>query len=135
MGMGRRLGDAAWFLSPFLVLLAAWAWLMPWFDVNPRLFPQLAPVIAAASEGIADGSLLAHVGASLLRVAVGTVLVPGQRQTLQITAVGARMGHAVNRFALVVACQADPGHASIFESGTAEAAEAARGHFFPSSAN
>ena len=25
MGMGRRLGAAAWFLSPFLVLLAAWA--------------------------------------------------------------------------------------------------------------
>ena len=44
-------------------------------------------------------------------LAVGVVLVPGQRQTLQITAVGARMGHAVNRFALVVACQADPGHA------------------------
>lgn len=74
MGMGRRLGAAAWFLSPFLVLLAAWAWLMPLFDVNPRLFPQLAPVIEAAREGIADGSLLAHIGASLLRVGVGTVL-------------------------------------------------------------
>ena len=74
MGMGRRLEAAAWFLSPFIVLLAAWAWVMPWFDVNPRLFPQLAPVIAAAREGIADGSLINHVGASLLRVAVGTVL-------------------------------------------------------------
>jgi tetratricopeptide (TPR) repeat protein len=36
-------------------------------------------------------------------------------------------------FALHAWEQADPGHASIFESGTAEAAEAARGHFFPSS--
>ncbi len=72
--MARWLGSMAWFASPFLVLLAAWAWLMPLFDVNPRLFPQLAPVIAAAREGIADGSLINHVGASLLRVAVGTVL-------------------------------------------------------------
>jgi NitT/TauT family transport system permease protein/taurine transport system permease protein len=61
-------------LSPFLVLLAAWGLVMPFFDVNPRLFPQLSQVVAAAREGIADGSLASHVAASLLRVVTGTSL-------------------------------------------------------------
>ncbi len=74
MTFGRRLAAAVWFIAPFAVLLAAWAWLMPLFDVNPRLFPQLPQVLAAAREGIADGTLAQHVAASLLRVTVGTTL-------------------------------------------------------------
>lgn len=74
MPIGRRFAATAWFLAPFAVLLALWAWVMPLFEVNPRLFPQLAQVVAALREGIQDGSLIQHVGASLLRVAVGTVL-------------------------------------------------------------
>ena len=70
----RRLAVAAWFLAPFALLLAAWAFVMPAFDVNPRLFPQLSQVVAAAREGFADGSLVNHIAASLLRVVSGTAL-------------------------------------------------------------
>ena len=62
------------FLLPFAVLLVLWAVLIPWFNVNPRLFPTLGSVVAAGIESIRDGTLPAHIGASLLRVFVGTVL-------------------------------------------------------------
>src|SRR4051794_31255874 len=62
------------FCAPFAVLLVLWAILVPYFDVNPRLFPHLSSVAQAGIEGIQDGSLIQHIGASLLRVAVGTVL-------------------------------------------------------------
>ncbi|RDV03597.1 ABC transporter permease [Undibacter mobilis] len=63
-----------WFCAPFAVLLVLWAVLVPYFDVNPRLFPHLISVVRAGVEGIQDGTLIQHIGASLLRVAVGTVL-------------------------------------------------------------
>lgn len=68
------LSSALWFCAPFAVLLVLWAVLVPYFDVNPRLFPRLSAVIAAGVEGIQDGTLLTHIGASLWRVLVGTVL-------------------------------------------------------------
>ena len=72
----RRQGlfSALVFMAPFAVLLALWAVLVPYFNVNPRLFPQLGAVWQAGVESIQDGTLLQHIGASLLRVAVGTVL-------------------------------------------------------------
>ena len=72
--MRRWLSSALGFCAPFAVLLVLWAVLIPYFDVNPRLFPHLGSVARAGIEGIQDGTLLQHVGASLLRVAVGTVL-------------------------------------------------------------
>ena len=66
--------SALLFFAPFVVLIALWAVLVPYFDVNPRLFPHLGSVVQAAIEGIRDGSLAGHIGASLLRVLVGTVL-------------------------------------------------------------
>jgi NitT/TauT family transport system permease protein/taurine transport system permease protein len=68
------LSSALWFCAPFLVLLVLWAVLIPYFNVNPRLFPQVISVVQAGIEGIQDGTLIAHIGASLLRVAVGTML-------------------------------------------------------------
>jgi NitT/TauT family transport system permease protein/taurine transport system permease protein len=68
------LSSALWFCAPFLVLLVLWAVLIPYFHVNPRLFPQVISVVQAGIEGIQDGTLIAHIGASLLRVAVGTML-------------------------------------------------------------
>src|SRR5436190_11537216 len=68
------LSSALWFCAPFAVLLVLWAVLVPYFDVSPRLFPHIASVAQAGIEGIQDGSLIQHIGASLLRVAVGTVL-------------------------------------------------------------
>src|SRR6185369_10516991 len=72
--MRRGLSSALWFCAPFAVLLVLWAALVPYFDVNPRLFPHLASVVQAGIEGIQDGTLIQHIGASLMRVAVGTVL-------------------------------------------------------------
>ena len=74
MRFRHRLSSALLFGAPFAVLIALWAILVPYFNVNPRLFPSLGAVINAAMEGIGDGSLAVHVGASLVRVAVGTAL-------------------------------------------------------------
>ena len=41
---------------------------------EPPHFPDVPTVVRAGWETIADGSLAAHVGASMLRVNVGTVL-------------------------------------------------------------
>ena len=41
---------------------------------NPRIFPHLTAVLQAGLESIQDGTLLTHIWASLVRVAVGTVL-------------------------------------------------------------
>ncbi|RZI64538.1 MAG: ABC transporter permease, partial [Variovorax sp.] len=68
------LSSSLWFCAPFAVLLVLWAVLIPYFDVNPRLFPHLDAVAEAGLEGIKDGTLIKHIGASLLRVTVGTVL-------------------------------------------------------------
>ncbi|HEX2335662.1 MAG TPA: ABC transporter permease, partial [Hyphomicrobiaceae bacterium] len=66
--------SALLFAAPFAVLIGLWAVLVPYFDVNPRLFPHLDAVVLAAIEGMRDGTLLNHIGASLMRVLVGTVL-------------------------------------------------------------
>ena len=74
MRLRRYLSSALLFLLPFAVLLVLWAVLIPWFNVNPRLFPTLGSVVAAGIESIRDGTLPAHIGASLLRVITGTAL-------------------------------------------------------------
>lgn len=70
----RRLVSAGMFALPLIALVVLWAIVVRAFDVNPRLFPGVGAVGAAAIESIADGSLLAHVAASMWRVLVGTVL-------------------------------------------------------------
>jgi NitT/TauT family transport system permease protein/taurine transport system permease protein len=74
MRLQHRLFSAILFVLPFAVLLVLWATLVPYFNVNPRLFPTLPSVVAAGVETIRDGTLIAHIGASLWRVTVGTVL-------------------------------------------------------------
>jgi NitT/TauT family transport system permease protein/taurine transport system permease protein len=74
MGLARRLSASLKFLAPLLVLLALWPMLIRVFDVNPQVFPDITAVAWAGIETVRDGSLLAHAGASLARVAVGTVL-------------------------------------------------------------
>ena len=72
--MRHRLSSALWFCAPFAVLLVLWAVLVPYFNVNPQFFPTLGSVVEAAVEGVRDGTLISHIGASLLRVLVGTLL-------------------------------------------------------------
>jgi NitT/TauT family transport system permease protein/taurine transport system permease protein len=64
----------ATFLAPLLVLLLLWEVLVRAFGVEPRVFPDVESVARAGFETIQDGSLVRHVGASLGRVAVGTLL-------------------------------------------------------------
>ncbi|MGO1562409.1 ABC-type nitrate/sulfonate/bicarbonate transport system, permease component [Actinomycetales bacterium JB111] len=69
-----RLGEIAWFLSPFVVLAAIWLIVVPAADVSSRVFPSLPAVGRALGEMLADGTLWTHLGASLYRVAVGAGL-------------------------------------------------------------
>src|ERR1035437_5757618 len=64
----RRLWATATFLAPLLVLL------LRAFGVDARVSPDVESVARAGFETIQDGSLVRHVGASLGRVAVGTLL-------------------------------------------------------------
>ena len=66
--------QAAAFIAPLVVLLLAWPVIVTLFDVNPRVFPSVQAVLSAAVDGLRDGTLVAHVAASLGRVALGTVL-------------------------------------------------------------
>src|SRR5829696_6296567 len=74
MGPAGRVIASSKFLAPLLVLLVLWPVLIRIFDVNPQVFPDIMAVASAGLETVRDGSLFAHVGASLARVAVGTVL-------------------------------------------------------------
>jgi len=70
----RNLHGVALFLAPLLILLLIWHLIVEIFDVNPRVFPSVGAVGRAAFDALLDGSLLRHVGASLLRVVTGAVL-------------------------------------------------------------
>jgi taurine transport system permease protein len=70
----RRAASAAWFVVPLIVLAAFWEATVRAFDVDPRVFPGIGPVGRAAAESIADGTLVAHIGASLGRIALGTLI-------------------------------------------------------------
>jgi len=66
--------DAAMFIAPLATLALVWAVVVPLFDVNPRVFPSIGAVGGAALDAIRDGTLLRHIGASLLRVGLGTLI-------------------------------------------------------------
>jgi taurine transport system permease protein len=51
----QHLLSALLFAAPFAVLIGLWAVLIPYFNVNPRLFPSLTSVVEAAVEGVRDG--------------------------------------------------------------------------------
>ncbi|WP_246736184.1 ABC transporter permease [Enterovirga aerilata] len=70
----RRVVGAVTFLLPLLCLFLLWPVVTTAFDVNPRVFPGVGMVWAALVESVRDGSLFAHIGASLGRVLVGTAL-------------------------------------------------------------
>ena len=70
----NSLTGAALFVTPLLVLVALWAVVVPLFHINARIFPSVGAVGAAGLESIRDGTLINHVGASLLRVGLGTLI-------------------------------------------------------------
>ncbi|HUL64832.1 MAG TPA: ABC transporter permease [Burkholderiaceae bacterium] len=67
-----RIASAAAFTLPLLALLVLWEVVVRAFDVSPRVFPAIEPVVKAGIDSIADGSLIRHIGASLVRIALGT---------------------------------------------------------------
>ena len=71
---GTRPRAALRAMAPFVLLVALWQALVQIFEVSPLVFPSVPAVLHAGLAGLADGSLFAHVGASLLRVATGTFL-------------------------------------------------------------
>jgi taurine transport system permease protein len=70
----NSMAGAALFVTPLLALVAIWAIVVPVFGVNPRIFPSVGSVADAAADSIRDGSLIRHIGASLLRVGLGTLI-------------------------------------------------------------
>ncbi|HEX2539554.1 MAG TPA: ABC transporter permease [Caldimonas sp.] len=74
MGKPGRLASAAWFVLPLVALLVVWEVVVRGFDVSPRTFPALDSVLVAGAAAVADGSLIRHIGASLGRVALGTLI-------------------------------------------------------------
>ena len=58
---------------PLLALLVLWEAVVRAFDVSPRVFPAIAPVFTAGVDAIQDGTLIRHIGASLGRIALGTL--------------------------------------------------------------
>lgn len=62
------------FVAPLVVLLVIWEAVILAFGVHPAVFPDVLAVAQAGVAMVRDGTLLAHVIASLLRVVVGTVL-------------------------------------------------------------
>jgi taurine transport system permease protein len=69
-----RVWAAARFMAPLLALVVLWEVLVRALDVNPRIFPSVEAVARAGWETLLDGTLIRHIGASLGRVAVGTLL-------------------------------------------------------------
>jgi taurine transport system permease protein len=62
------------FLLPLAGLVVLWAAIVRGFDVDPRIFPGVGDVLQAGHEAIADGTLIQHIGASLGRIAAGTLI-------------------------------------------------------------
>ena len=79
----NSLAGAAMFVAPLLALVAIWAIVVPLFEVNPRIFPSVASVADAAADSIRDGSLIRHIGASLLHGHSLYAIQPG-REALSI---------------------------------------------------
>lgn len=72
--MQEAASRVAWFISPFVLLIALWAIIVPAAGISPRTFPSIGAVGEALVETLADGTLLANTGASLMRVLVGAGL-------------------------------------------------------------
>jgi NitT/TauT family transport system permease protein/taurine transport system permease protein len=70
----RRLASAFWFLVPFVALGLIWVVVVEATGVESRIFPQITEVAAAFADMWSSGDLALHVGASLRRVLIGSVV-------------------------------------------------------------
>jgi len=70
----NRLTAAASFALPLIGLVVAWELIVRTFEVDPRVFPRVEAVLQAGIESTQDGTLIRHIGASLARIALGTLI-------------------------------------------------------------
>ncbi len=73
-GARSRAASAAWFTLPFVLLVAAWAFVVEVTDTPMRTFPQVTDVVGALWEMLRNGELARHLGASLMRIGIGAAL-------------------------------------------------------------
>ncbi|MEU0491164.1 ABC transporter permease [Nocardiopsis sp. NPDC006139] len=71
---GSWAADLAWFVVPLAVLVALWAAAVAATGVPTRVFPQVTDVARALWDMAVSGELARHLGASLYRVMVGSVI-------------------------------------------------------------
>ena len=71
---GDRVGRFLWFVLPLVALVGVWAAVVSVTGVPQRVFPQVNDVGAALWSMAVSGELARHVGASLYRVLVGSVV-------------------------------------------------------------
>lgn len=69
-----QLGQIAWFVAPFMALLLVWQIAVTTSGVPERIFPSIRAVWGGTLELAASGALWTHIGASLQRVVIGTVI-------------------------------------------------------------
>lgn len=69
--------QVAWFLAPFLLLLAIWIAGVQVSQVPERVFPSVGQVWDAAVQMTLDGSLWEHTWTSLQRVIIGSAFAIG----------------------------------------------------------
>ena len=74
----RRIIAALVFAAPFAGLLVLWAVLVPYFDVNPRLFPHLSAVLEAANDGSIVLSLVTGSGTATFLMPVSLASEVGE---------------------------------------------------------
>ncbi|RDJ25066.1 ABC transporter permease [Bosea caraganae] len=74
MGRSSRILETMKFIAPLAFLVVVWAIVVPVFQVNPQIFPSVPAVFRAGLDSILNGTLIVHVGASMGRVILGTVL-------------------------------------------------------------
>jgi taurine transport system permease protein len=70
----RWLREVTWFVAPFVVLLGVWWAAVRISHVPLRVFPAPGDVAQAFQAQAHTGALMAHIWASLRRVAIGTSL-------------------------------------------------------------
>lgn len=67
-------GTVAWFVAPFVALLAVWAGVIRVYDVPIRVFPSPDHVADALIQQWGSGGLANHIWQSLRRVLVGATM-------------------------------------------------------------
>lgn len=70
----RHLSEVAWYVGPFVALVAIWYAVVALTGVPTRIFPQVGDVVDSLGRSLSSGQLALDLADSLQRVAIGLVL-------------------------------------------------------------